>query len=72
MKHPFYIKDADVDGATEAYTWLSEFYTRYPTGKEVGEALHQVRRDLDLIPKEEIKKPRKTAKTAQAIDDEDK
>jgi hypothetical protein len=72
MKHPLYIADADRAGATEAYIWLSEFYTRYPSGKEIAEALHQVRRDLDLIAKEEIKKPRRTAKTAQAIDEEDK
>jgi hypothetical protein len=70
MKHPVYIQDADIEGAREAYTWLSEFYSRYPTGKEVAEAIHQVRRDLDLIPKEEIKKTRKTAKSAPPKDEE--
>lgn len=63
FKHPFYIKDADHEGVAEALTWLREFYTRYPTGKEVGEALHQLRRELDLIPPELEPKPKRTRKT---------
>lgn len=56
FKYPFYIKSADPAGVAEAYIFLQEFYTRYPTGAEVGEALHQVRRELDLIPKQPEKK----------------
>lgn len=52
FKYPFYHKTADPQGVAEAYIFLQEFYTRYPTGLEVGEALHQVRRELDLIPRE--------------------
>lgn len=69
MKHDFYIKDADRGGVEEAYRFLSEFYTRYPSGKEVGEALHQVRRDLDLIPPEKERKPR-APRTRQKTDQE--
>lgn len=59
FNHPFYIKDADPKGTLEALAFFREFYTRYPTGKEVGEALHQIRRELDLIPKEPEPKTRK-------------
>ena len=58
FQYPFYIKDADPEGVARAYEFLREFYKAYPTGKEVGEALHQVRRELNLIPPEEPKKPR--------------
>jgi hypothetical protein len=71
MKHPAYIKDADTEGAQEAYTWLTEFYTRYPTGLELAEALYQVRKDLDLIPPEPEPKPRakRTSKVVPPIDE---
>ena len=67
MKHDFYIKDADITGTTEAYTFLREFYVRYPSGKEVAEALHQVRQDLNLIP--EIK-PKTRSKLKQVPENE--
>lgn len=56
FKYPFYIKDADPEGVAEVWQFLRPFYDRYPTGKEVGEALHQIRRELDLIPKTQEKK----------------
>lgn len=56
FKYPFYIKDAIPEGVAEALVWLREFYTRYPTGAEVGEGLHQLRRELNLIQETEIKK----------------
>lgn len=62
FKYPFYIKDADPEGVAEMLVILREFYTRYPTGKEVGEALHQLRRELDLIPKEPEPKPKRTVR----------
>ncbi len=59
FKYDFYIKDADPQGVEEVYNFLRPIYDRYPTGKEVGEALHQIRRELDLIPKEPEPKTRK-------------
>ena len=59
FKYPFYIKDADPRGVAEMLPILREFYTRYTSGREVGEALHQLRRELDLIPKEPEPKTRK-------------
>jgi len=56
FKYPFHIKDADPKGVAEALTWLREFYSRYPTGAEVGEGLHQLRRELNLIQETETKK----------------
>lgn len=67
MKPPYYIKDFDAKGALEAYTWLSEFYTRYPTGLEVAEALHQVRRDLNLLPPPTEPKTKRTKKTIDTL-----
>jgi hypothetical protein len=60
FKFPFYIKDADPKGTQEALAFLQEFYTRYPTGREVGEALHQLRRELNLI--QDIETKKKTVK----------
>lgn len=62
FKYPFYHKDADPEGVAEMLPILREFYTRYPTGKEMGEALHQLRRELDLIPPEPEAKPKRTSK----------
>lgn len=59
FKYPFYIKDADPVGVERAYAFLREFYKDYPTGREVGEALHQIRRELDLIPPEKPKRVKK-------------
>lgn len=56
FKYTFYHKDADPDGVGEMLAVLREFYKRYPTGLEVGEALHQLRRELDLIVEVEKKK----------------
>jgi len=56
FKHPFYIKHADVKGTAEALAWLTEFYTRYPTGAEVAEALHQYRKENNLIIETEVKR----------------
>lgn len=58
MKYPFYIKEADPAGVKELYDFLRPFYDRYPTGNEVGECLHQIRRELDLIVEVEKKKQR--------------
>ena len=58
FKHPFYIKEADPEGVHEMLVIFREFYTRYPTGNEVGEALHQLRRELDLIVEKEEKRKR--------------
>ena len=63
FSYPFYIKDADPEGVAEVYAFLRPFYDRYPSGKEVGEALHQVRRELDLIPPEK-KHDRHNAKSS--------
>ena len=59
MNHPPYIKDADPAGVELAYNFFKDFYSRYPTGKETGEALYQIRMDMGLVPKEEPKKSRK-------------
>lgn len=64
FKHEFYIKEANPEGVHEMLVILREFYTRYPTGNEVGEALHQIRRELDLIPKPPEPKPKRTKKSA--------
>jgi len=69
FKHPFYIKDADPKGVAEALTFLREFYTRYPTGAEVGEALHQIRRELNLIQETEVKR-RKIKELEQELQDD--
>lgn len=69
FKYDFYHKDANAEGTAEALAWLNDFYTRYPTGLELGEALHQYRREHNLI--QEIEKKRKTvAKIQQELDDE--
>jgi hypothetical protein len=60
---PNYQPTFDEAGAIEAYTFLREFYNRYPSGAEVGEALYQVRRDLDLIPDHIINPPEKKPRT---------
>lgn len=70
FKYPFYIKDADPKGVTEMLPILREFYTRYPTGNELGEAIHQLRRELDLIVEVETKK-RRVKELLDEIDDED-
>lgn len=67
FKHEFYIKDADVQGVEEVYNFLRPFYDRYPTGREVGEALHQIRRELDLIPREPDAKPKRTKKSTTTV-----
>jgi hypothetical protein len=58
FNYPFYIKEADEEGVAELLPILREFYTRYPSGNEVGEALHQLRRELNLIVEVEAKKKR--------------
>lgn len=63
FKYPFYVKAADPLGVAEVYAFLRPFYDRYPTGAEVAEALHQVRRELDLIPPEK-KNERQNAKSS--------
>ena len=70
FNHEFYIKDANPEGVAELLPILREFYTRYPSGNEVGEALHQLRRELDLIVEVETKKRRVKA-LLDEIDDED-
>lgn len=71
FNYPFYIKEADPAGVGELLPILREFYTRYPTGNEVGEALHQLRRELDLIPPEPKPKP-KPKRTRKTQDDSTK
>ena len=56
FKHEFYIKQAMPEGVAEALAFFKEFYTRYPTGAEIGEALHQYRREHNLIQEKEEKK----------------
>jgi hypothetical protein len=69
FKYPFYIKDADPTGVEEALVWLKDFYLRYPTGNEIGEALHQFRKEHDMIKEVEEKKKR-IKKLADEIDEE--
>ena len=69
FKYPFYIKDAKPEGVAEALVWLREFYCRYPTGAEWGEAMHQLRRELDLI-KEVEQKKKKVKQLIDELDDE--
>jgi hypothetical protein len=71
MNYEFYIKDADPEGVRLAYNFLRPFYDTWPTGKEVGEALHQIRRELDLIPKEpESKRAKKVKEVVDNTDEE--
>ncbi len=67
FKYPFYIKDADALGVAEVWQFLRPFYDRYPSGREVAEALHQIRRELDMIPKQEEKKRDKHNGQSSAI-----
>ena len=69
FKYPFYIKEADPEGVAELLPILREFYHRYPTGNEVGEALHQLRRELNLIQEQEEKK-RKVKQLVDELDDQ--
>ena len=69
FKYPFYIKEADPEGVAELLPILKEFYRRYPTGNEVGEALHQLRRELNLIQEQEEKK-RKVKQLVDELDDQ--
>lgn len=69
FKYPFYIKEADPKGTLEALDFLREFYRRYPTGNEVGEALHQLRRELNLV-KEVEQKKKKIKEMLDELDDE--
>lgn len=65
FKYDFYIKEANPEGVAELLPILKEFYSRYPTGNEVGEALHQLRREFNLI--EEVAKKKQRIK---ALEDE--
>ncbi len=58
FRFPFYIKDADPAGVAEALEFLNKFYARYPSGNEVAEALHQYRREHDMIVEVEEKRKR--------------
>ena len=69
FKYEFYIKEANPEGVAEALAWLKEFYARYPTGNEVGEALHQLRREFNLIQEVE-KKKRKLKELEDELDEE--
>lgn len=69
FKHEFYIKDADPVGTQEALTFFREFYARYPSGLEVAEALHQYRREHNLIIEVEEKK-RRVKKLQDELDEE--
>jgi hypothetical protein len=69
-KYDYYITDADPEGVTEALAWMWEFYKRYPTGHEVAEALHQLRKELNLIEVIETKQ-RQFAKLQQELNNED-
>jgi hypothetical protein len=69
FKYPFYIKDASPEGVAEILPVLQEFYHRYPTGNEVGEALHQLRRELNLIQEVEAKR-KKVKQLIDELDDE--
>ena len=62
FKYPFYIKEANPEGVAELLPILKEFYGRYPSGNEVGEALHQLRREFNLIQEKEEKKKEKKHK----------
>lgn len=70
FKYPFYIKDANPEGVAEMLPILREFYTRYPTGNELGEALHQIRRELNLIQEVEAKRKR-AQKLKEELGEED-
>lgn len=70
FKHEFYIKDADPVGTQEALAFLNEFYRRYPTGNELAEALHQYRREHNLIIEVEAKR-RRVKKLQEEIDEMD-
>lgn len=65
FKYPFYMKDADPQGVAQALEFLRQFYSRYPTGQEMAEALHQLRRELDLIPPMPEPKPKRTRKVVE-------
>ncbi len=69
MKHEFYIKDANPLGVEEALLFLNEFYRRYPTGNELAEALHQYRREHNMIVEIEEKK-RRIKKLQHELDEE--
>jgi len=56
FNYEFYIKEADPEGVAELLPILREFYTRYPTGNEIAEALHQLRREFNLIQEREEKR----------------
>jgi len=58
FKYDFYIKEANPEGVAELLPILKEFYSRYPTGNEVAETLHQLRREFNLIQEVEKKKRR--------------
>lgn len=68
--YEFYIKEADPDGVAELLPILREFYTRYPTGNEVGEALHQIRREFNLI-EEAVSKRKKLKELQEEVNDLD-
>ena len=69
FNYPFYHKDADPAGVAEMLPILREFYTRYPSGLEVGEALHQICRELNLIQATEVKR-RKIKELEQELQDD--
>lgn len=70
FRFPFYHKDADPEGVALALEFFNEFYSRYPTGAEVGEALHQYRREHDLIKAVEEKR-RKIKQLEEEVDDQE-
>lgn len=70
FKYEFYIKEANPEGVKELLPILREFYTRYPTGNEVGEVLHQIRREFNLI-EEAISKRKKLKELQDDVDNLD-
>ena len=70
FKFPFYIKDANPEGVEEMLPILRKFYTRYPSGNEIAEAMHQLRRELNLIQEREEKKKR-VQKLKEELGEED-
>lgn len=70
FKFPFHVPTADPAGVAELLPILKEFYTRFPTGAEVSEAIHQYRREHNLIIEKEEKKKR-VKKLQEELDDLD-
>lgn len=69
LKYDLYLKSADVDAVKACYVAIRPLYNLY-TPTDIAEAHHQIRRELDLIVEQDLRKKRISALKAE-LEDQD-